>query len=182
MKRRQDDARQILLDELRKGEKTLHQIEEVDELAAMVYRYSRAAQEGAARLNIRLMAKVIAGQFQAGALVADEFLAYADMLGSLRRDEVILIAVLYSFEKEGGKGFSPAWVWDKAKELLIPKLFEDNGLMIAAGYATARTGLVIPTAEWSKTSELMHRVEALASFQQALREEGIDLEGDHGRP
>src|SRR5712692_6521403 len=54
----------------------------------------RAAQEGAARLNLRLLAKVIAGQFQAGRLVADEFLHHAERLALLSRDEVVVIGMI----------------------------------------------------------------------------------------
>ena len=48
----------------------------------------RAAREGAARLNLRLLAKAIAGKLRSGSLVAGEFLQYAEALGSAvsRRD------------------------------------------------------------------------------------------------
>lgn len=62
-RRRAERARDILLDEMSRGEKTLS-IPEVEEAAAVLLRYGRAAQEGAACLNLRLMAKVIAGQAQ----------------------------------------------------------------------------------------------------------------------
>jgi hypothetical protein len=61
----------------------------------VVVRYLRAAREGAARLNLRLLAKAIAGKLQSGRLVADEFLQYAEALASLSRDEIIVIGTMY---------------------------------------------------------------------------------------
>jgi hypothetical protein len=55
----------------------------------------RAAREGTARLNLRLLAKAIAGKLRVGSLVADEFLQYAEALASLSRDEIIVIGTMY---------------------------------------------------------------------------------------
>jgi hypothetical protein len=41
------------------------------------------------------MAKMIAGQAHRGNLLNDEFLYYADMLASLRREEVLVLGRLY---------------------------------------------------------------------------------------
>jgi hypothetical protein len=66
-----------------------------DDAAAFLLRYLRAAQEGAARLNLRLMARVVVGKAHAGEpLYADEFLRYADTLASLARNEVVLLGAL----------------------------------------------------------------------------------------
>lgn len=48
----------------------------------------------AARLNLRLLAKMIAGQSAIPPLYADEFLAWADVLASLRRDQVMLLGAV----------------------------------------------------------------------------------------
>jgi hypothetical protein len=74
MRRRRQAAGELLLVELRRGGRTFAEVEE-DELAAVVYRYSRAAQEGTARLNLRLMATVIAGQAFRGNLATTPLLA-----------------------------------------------------------------------------------------------------------
>ncbi|MGI4807500.1 MAG: hypothetical protein ACRYF2_05255 [Janthinobacterium lividum] len=94
LRRRVEWARDILLDELRQGEKTLSDLE-VEEVVAVLLRYARAAQEGTARLNLRLMAKVIAGQVERGVLYADEFLRNADLIAGLKREEVILLGTIH---------------------------------------------------------------------------------------
>ena len=59
---RASKSRTLLLEEVRKGNKTLESAADADEFIAIIYRYARSGQEGTARLNLRLMAKVIAGQ------------------------------------------------------------------------------------------------------------------------
>jgi len=94
-RRRAEAARDILLDELRQANISDAQAASEDNAIAVIVRYLRSAREGAARLNLRLLAKAIAGQIQLGRLVADEFLQYADALGSLSREEIVVISTLY---------------------------------------------------------------------------------------
>jgi hypothetical protein len=58
LRRRNEAARKVLLDELRHGSRTIDR-DEMEEAIAIFNRYARAAVEGAARLNLRLMARVI---------------------------------------------------------------------------------------------------------------------------
>jgi hypothetical protein len=196
MKRRRDNAREILLEELRKGKAFVDRAASIDEWVAVLLRYSRAAQEGTARLNLRLMAKVIAGQAQAGALVADEFLRYADALGSLKREEVVLLTVLHRKLRTCARTPSQTpniptrfpWkeIWYQVAEELVPDFFDYEGEMRASAYAAGRTGLIYPLVGdeddlgFFTTSTQLDKIQKLASFQDALREEGIDLEGGHG--
>ncbi|MBE9556825.1 MAG: hypothetical protein IMF08_08210 [Proteobacteria bacterium] len=184
-RKRQEQAREILLDELRKGDKRIEDAADVDEMVSIVHRYGRAAQEGTARLNLRLMAKVIAGKAHLGNLVADEFLYYADLLSSLRREEVILAATLHRFRKKAEKqGFglvedaAMRQFWSDMEAELIPSVFENEKMMRATALAVGRTGLVMSgntmdSLEYFTTSPLMDKLEALASFDEALREEGV---------
>jgi hypothetical protein len=94
-RRRDKLARDILFEEFRLANITDAQAASEDDAIAVIVRYLRAAREGAARLNLRLLAKVIAGQMHSRHLVADEFLQYAEALGSLSRDEVIVIGTIY---------------------------------------------------------------------------------------
>jgi hypothetical protein len=181
IQRRLAGARDILFEEqLRRGEKTLFNVGEVDEALAMVYRYARAAQEGTARLNLRLMAKVIAGQAHLGNLIADEFRRYADVLASLTREEIILIATLHRHwnsadvqqaEEERREGIAhQATVRD-----LVPTLFQTEEELKLVASASMRTGLVISVPVWDETiyttTSLMDKLERFAPFQEALNQE-----------
>lgn len=155
-RRRAERARDILLDELSRGEKTLS-VPEVEETAAVLLRYGRAAQEGAACLNLRLMAKVIAGQVYQQALYADEFLRHAGLIADLRREEVILLGALQRH-----------WIADAVRALandhdrmnevnrlmiaeLIPVPFIDIAELAATEDAVVRTGFLSGTATFGGT-------------------------------
>src|SRR5262245_24999495 len=68
---RMEKARDVLIEELSLGRTTIDDAFEADESVAIIYRYGRAAQEGAARLNLRLMAKIMAGQKASRTLTAN---------------------------------------------------------------------------------------------------------------
>lgn len=93
-KKRLDTAREILLEEIKDGNKDMGDAAELEEVAAIIYRYGRAAQEGTARANLRLLAKVIAGQMQVSSLNANDFLYYADILSSLKAQEIQLLGIM----------------------------------------------------------------------------------------
>lgn len=93
-KKRLDTAREILLEEIQNGSKDMRDAAELEEIAAIIYRYGRAAQEGAARANLRLLAKVISRQVNASNLNANDFLYYADILSSLKAQEIQLLGIM----------------------------------------------------------------------------------------
>jgi hypothetical protein len=94
-RRRTEMARDILFEELRHANISDAQAASEDDGIAVIVRYLRAAREGVARLNLRLLAKAIAGKLQSGRLVADEFLQYAEALASLSRGEIMVIGTMY---------------------------------------------------------------------------------------
>jgi hypothetical protein len=110
----------------------------------VIVRYLRAAREGAARLNLRLLAKVIAGQLQLGRLVADEFLQYAEALGSLSRDEVVVIGTLYKQWPVHNRTADPrtaANLWEETvRELTSGGMSAE--LVITSAARAQRSGLI----------------------------------------
>ncbi|VVE27905.1 hypothetical protein PPN31114_03497 [Pandoraea pneumonica] len=90
------NATQIIEEELRRGDRNLD-VSDLDGVAAIAYRYARAAQEGAARNNLRLMARVLAGQQEQKSISADDFLYYADLISGLRRNEIIYLGSLLRY-------------------------------------------------------------------------------------
>lgn len=180
LRRRAVHARDILLDVLRRGERTLS-APEVDETVAVLLRYGRAAQEGTARLNLRLMAKVIAGQVQQKVLYADEFLRHADIIASLRREEVILLGAL---QRHWAAPAVQAMANDhdrmnEAKRLMLAELtpvpFIDIVELAATEDAIVRTGFLAGTEVFGgtiyKSTRTFQRVCALISLEAALEAE-----------
>lgn len=180
MQRRTTTARDILLDEIRRGEKLLS-TREVDESVAVLLRYGRAAQEGAARLNLRLMAKVIAGQAQQSALYADEFLRHADVIAGLRREEVILLGALQRYwnapetQAMADDDERMSAVYRLLETELIPEPFADVSELAAMQSAVLRTGFLsgVPTFGGAiyRPTRAFERLCRLVSLDAALKAE-----------
>ena len=178
IERRRKAAFEILLKELRQGK---IQLPSVDDAVSAVLRYQRAADEGVARQNLRLMAQVIAGKAFLGNLKADEFVYYADMLSSLRREEIIFLAMLYKVQKawlgkEGGP--NPLQHWAIVEGELIPSVFPDKQALRATATACLRTGLLsddntMDDSGWYMTTRLMDDLQMIAPFEAALDEVAI---------
>jgi hypothetical protein len=146
MRRRLEAARDILFDELRSGEKRLPAVQ-IDEGVAIICRYFRAAQEGAARINLRLLSSAIADQARRSALVADDFLRDADMIASLRREEILLLAELHhAWGSDSLQQSDPANQPEEgvrwATSRLVPGVFKDRQSLEAAAGALLRTGML----------------------------------------
>lgn len=89
--RKAEEAREILLGEIRNGRVSQLDLD-LEESAAIMLRYARAVHEGVGRLNLRLLAAVFAGQIAHESVFADEFYRWADVLAGLRPDEVVVLA------------------------------------------------------------------------------------------
>lgn len=181
MRRRTEAARDILLEEVRAGEKGLPPTQ-IDEAVAITWRYFQAAQVGTARLNLRLMANVIASKGRLSNLVADEFLHDADMIASLRREEIMLLAKLHhawasDWLQQNEPGMQPevAIRWTTAQ--LVPSVFRDRQSLEATAGATVRTGLlkVMPAigASTFEPTPLLTRLVSLASLEAAIEKEAV---------
>lgn len=181
MRRRAEAARDILLEAIRAGEKGLPPTQ-IDEAVAIILRYFQAAQVGTAHLNLRLMADVIASKGRLGNLVADEFLHDADMIASLRREEIMLLAKLHhAWASEWLQKTKPemqpeaAIRWATAQ--LVPSVFRDRQSLEATAGATTRTGLlkVMPAigANTYAPTPLLTRLVLLASLEAAIAKEFV---------
>jgi hypothetical protein len=183
LRRRYDKAREMVLDELRAGRLDGYEAASEDDAIAITLRIMRAAHEGAARLNLRLLAKAVAGQAQRGALVADEFHLHADRLASLSRDEIILIATLYKYLRAGedhrarNPGSSGGDPWELTKQELDRNVFKKDGYAMAVAAQAQRSGLVAGSTAFSamayQLTPIMLELSKLVDFHDALRREGI---------
>jgi hypothetical protein len=111
-----------------------------------VYHYFRAAHEGAARINLRLMARVIAGQARQGRLDADEFLPYVYILTSLRKPEIVLLGAYYrnwmslAARAHGDSENRAQETYHLSGTELVPSLYPDWGEFASGLSALVRTG------------------------------------------
>jgi hypothetical protein len=72
---------------------------EADPLIEIIYRFSKAVADGAARENLRLLAQVIAGLKKNKALEVDKFRKWANILEQLTRDELMVIGKAVSIKR-----------------------------------------------------------------------------------
>lgn len=89
--KRHNLLREVIRSELRQG--NFENIDQ-DELVSIFFRLIRDAEEGVARNNLRLMARIIKGMAEKGALKAPSFMKYANVLASLTEDEIKVLAVM----------------------------------------------------------------------------------------
>lgn len=94
-------SRDILFDEIKQG--IFSNIEDDDKISLM-HRYAQAAMNGAARINLRLLAQAInslaKGENFAKPIYANEFNRYAQALETLSEEEIHLLASMYQYRKD----------------------------------------------------------------------------------
>ena len=178
LRQRSEKAFNILCEELRNGDYPTCSTDDIDPAVAMMLRYQRAALEGAARLNLRLLARVFAGVGQNRPMVADEFQSWADTLEGLRRSEIIAIAEVHRYttdlESKGkpnglGKGAN------RFAESLVPDPFRNMNELYAICESATRTGLIIRNLDMNLfpylSTSLMKDLTELADFHDIIRKE-----------
>ncbi len=188
LRKRLQAAREIAFEEIRTGEKPPNYVIDADEVVAIVYKYLDCARQGTARHNLRLMARIVRGQVAHGDLQADEFLTFADILRSLRHEEVCTLATTYRVRKElvrskQGSFWAPdeeRGALDRAIEgqLVGPrKVFRQRDELNATRAALQRTGMIAlagtrgdGTVVYGETP-LLERVGRLAMLENPLPEE-----------
>ena len=97
--RRLRAARDVLLETIRREgvENFEFSEDDADDLIQMMMRYAKAAQEGAARQNLTLLAEVIVGLKKNRAFEFDKFQASANVLETLTRDEILFVGKMYRY-------------------------------------------------------------------------------------
>lgn len=179
---RLEEAEDILDSELRLIKRRLTRVGEVEEAAGMVFRYIRAAEEGTAQINLRIMAKVIRGLAGRERPRASDFLQFADAVATLTADEICVVACLYEKSTElddlGLAKDRDNKAWALTIDDLVPRMFTDQQHVAEILLTASRTGLVTKAAPFKLgpfcTTPLLHKLADLASLPRALMEEGVD--------
>lgn len=150
---RLEKARHILVRRLAKGE---YWAITDDDAAAALFTYLRAAEEGAARRNLEVIADLLATGAAEPTFAPNEFRAQARQLADLSRDEALALATLirahfnpataYPDKADNSRGgFNP---WELASyrigEAGIPPTFKSRDEFWEACSGLVRTGWVKP--------------------------------------
>lgn len=169
-RKRAEAARAILVEEMRHGTRAEYDIDE-DEAAAVVFRFFRAATEGAARLNLGLMGSCIAEGASADRLRADLFMRWAEILAGLRREEVHLLASCKQVSIDHPGIETP---WGEVRKLMSAKFGYADHEVDAFAAALARTGCLVPAVTaWTtmnyKTTTLFNELSSLVDVDGVIQ-------------
>jgi hypothetical protein len=143
-----------------------------DAQAAMALRFLRAAQEGTARLNLRMMAQVMFDDDVEQTFAPDEFKSHADILASLSREEVIVLAHFIRADRD--PSIEPANLW-RTIEATVAALpaFENATTVKAHCAALGRTGWVLPQSAYGSLTygmtPLLLKVSRLIDWEDVER-------------
>lgn len=175
LRRRADQAREILFEEIADGSAKPTDVYN-DDAVAIIAKYLRATEQGAARLNLRLLAKCIAGQVQRGRLVADEFLDHSEALAVLSHDEIVLIAAMYRVAQREATDRRWGVFLNEMK-----KTWPEDKIRSVAGRAT-RSGLVVAQGAFGGLiylpSPMLFDLCRTVDFDDALRREQSNNKSD----
>lgn len=166
--RKVEEAFVILTDRFRGIRKLLTEAQ-AEEFRAMLLRYIRSAQEGAAHRNLRLMGSVMAGMIKRDAVHADDFLREATILSELSSKEIVILGSIWRITEEDGHKLEHGRNARKASALLVPGVFPKDRQFVEALSALSRTGLVMPLSHQPGhmeyvTTAAFERLTALVDF------------------
>jgi hypothetical protein len=171
---RMDVAREILQRRMAKGQ-TWAWTE--DDAAAALFTYLRAAQEGAARLNLHLMAEALATGTLEPTFAPDAFRRHCAALSTLTRDEALTLVGLmkvYDTPQEEGANQNAGW-----RLKADPAAFDLPADIDVMGCAQAltRTGWIVLASLWGGMgfdfSTSFDEVRRLVDFEVALAESAM---------
>ena len=150
LKLRLQQGQEVLARRIAKGRPWL--ISE-DETAAALFTYLRATQEGAARVNLDLMAEALVASAQEPTFAPDTFRKRATALADLSRDEILMLAAFVRVNdhavREAERLGHPENVRSIAWTCLLhsaPSDFPPGFDVIATASALGRTGWVAPAS------------------------------------
>jgi hypothetical protein len=179
------ESRDILFDEINQG--NFNNIANDDKIS-LIHRYTLAAMNGTARLNLRLLAKAInsitKGEQLPSPIYANEFNRYAQILETLSDDEIHLLANMYQYKKDAPQSnitissheinYNNYFIQNFAKHYRY-KYKKSDGEYKALCCALLRTGLIyqIPTIRDTTydLSPFFDKIIELVDFQDALDKE-----------
>jgi len=177
--RRHEQAREIVLAEMRAGNIDQTEAASEDDAIAITLMILKAARDGRARINLRLLAKAFVGLARRDFLAADELLAHADIPASLSRDEIIVIATVYRYYLMGNdQNRNRGDYWLLAKGNLAKHEMELEDRVQAVAGRAQRSGLVAAVSAFDavayRVTPLLRDLVKLVDVDDALRREGLN--------
>ncbi len=182
-------SRDIILDEIEQG--CFDNMGDDDKVSIM-HRYMQAAMNGSARINLRLLAKMMnsiaKGKKQSNTIYANEFNRYASALETLSEEEIHLLASMYNYRKNARPPYTRItargiegendFLQNFSKHYRYEnKISEEQYISMCS--ALLRTGLIYPRTYIRETtydlSPFFDEIVKLVDFQDALKKENLKV-------
>ncbi len=180
LRKQSNEALEIALDELRKGEIDALDVANEHEGIAVAYRYALAVRDGAARRNLRLLAKAMVSLAKRDRLFSDEFNKYADVLSRMTRDQILVLGRYYALAQEEAQEtpdmeLARSNAWKRTIGELVPAEFPDKRYVESVCSQAIGLGLIIPVSAFGglaySLSPIMDEIGQLVDFQDVLAAE-----------
>lgn len=146
--RKSQEAVEIAIEELAKGNVDFDEAD-AEPFVAILLRYSKAASEGAARRNLRLLMQIVVGLKRNKALDGDAFRRWAGILEHMTRDELMLIGqaiIIQRRKQEGVQGIDENF-WQLLKDAMEAGRYSVAEVPALAA-SVGRYGVLIPVSAY----------------------------------
>jgi hypothetical protein len=155
MRRRANDALALVIEEIRTANVDPNDIEEREDVAAMLVAFFMAMAQGAAFKNLRIMAKVLARKTADPGARQDDFVMWSNAIGGLLHEETVLLATLH---REFANAQREVEDKEEARKLALDRLtaelvgpgrlFAEETEFNAVCGALTRTGFIVLLNTW----------------------------------
>lgn len=176
-RRRLEEAQKVIVRRLAKGQ---YWAITDDQAAAALFTYLRAAEEGAARRNLELIAEVLANAAIEPDFDPNEFRRHARHLAELSRAEAIALGVMMKAQELAPTPENP-WLPVVEHALGRTGYFNDADQFTGAVSGLVRTGWIMPVSLYSMTgyrgTPELTRVRRLVDVEAVVRRaeaEGVE--------
>lgn len=181
LNRRTEEAFEILLEETRDGVFPSRTPDDISSVLGMMLRYQRAAIEGSAKINLRIMASIFKGVLEKDTIYPDKFQSMANRISDLTIEEIQTISLIYKYRRavEKLKADSPTPLgfenFEKIASDVFGNMYDDARKMLAYCSSASRTGLVMQQNDQNlfpyTTTHIMDDLVQLSDFQRILSDE-----------
>lgn len=167
--RKRREATEILIRELRQGvDGEIDFGDDIDPMIEMVHRFARAVDDGAARLNLRLLAQIIAGMKRRKAVDPDAFRRWSGIIALCSRDELIVIGKAIALSKIEEPEPGEETFFKRLESSLLEAGYQ-QGEIDSLLTSVSRTGLLSPASGWGclvySPSPWLAELAVLADFE-----------------
>jgi hypothetical protein len=177
---RREVARKIAISEISRCGRSKLDVINSDEFVPIVFRYGRAAIEGTASHNLKLMAKLMRGQIVTESVFASEFLEFADVISTLKLREIAYLSKLVQLYQKGETiddyDLDQSVAIQLNRDLLGSSHFKDQRSIKSAEASLLRTSFIyianqiIGSGDIYAPTEELERLAQLVNLQEMLGE------------